>query len=133
MTNTNQVVITATNAIQNTIEQVFPGANILSTAVREAATVSNEVVFLGFVIGFNWMLKRMPTVYNELIPPLSAVASAIAYPSLMGWSGRTVLIGFGLGLLAVGVHQFITKPKDLIERFRTGNTEFIKNPNPPST
>lgn len=134
MTNiTNGVTITMTNAIQTAVETVLPGADILSSAVRQVSTMGNEMLFVVFLIGWCKLLKWMPTVYNELIPVLSVLGSTIVYPSLFGFNVPNVIRGFGLGFIPVGIHQVPIQIGKLKDRFKMGDTQQIKKPDVPAS
>ncbi len=50
-------------------------------------------------------LKAVPWVANHYIPFILAVSGAVAYPAIEGWNTLNVMLGIGLALGAVGVHQ----------------------------
>ncbi len=60
---------------------------------------------VGILNALGAALKAIPWVANHYIPFFLAVAGAIAYPAIEGWSGLNVILGIGLALGAVGVHQ----------------------------
>lgn len=131
-TNTNVVIITATNAIQTAVEQLVPGSGVLSSAIRQISTLSNEMLFVMFLFGVNRVLKWMPSVYNELIPTISVAAATLGYPCLFGFSIRNFFIGFGIGCIPTGLHQAPKQLLDLKQRIKTGNTEVIKKSDTPT-
>ena len=50
-------------------------------------------------------LKATPGFKNHYIPFVLAVLGGVAYPAIEGWSAINVMLGLGLALGAVGVHQ----------------------------
>ncbi len=121
-------IVGITNVVQTVIEHALPGADFLSSTIRQMSTLSNEVLFVVFLIGINWLLKKAPSIYDELIPVLSVLAAFIGYPCLFGFTARNFFIGFGIGFIPVGIHQLLKQVKAFRVRISTGDTEFIKKP-----
>jgi hypothetical protein len=65
----------------------------------------------GLVIGvlntLGAALKAIPWFQNHYIPFALSAFGGVMYPAIEGWTGLNVVLGIGLALGAVGLHQTI--------------------------
>lgn len=65
-----------------------------------------KAVGVMFVInGLMSGVKRIPVVPDWSIALLAPLCGAVLYPLLLGFSGETVFLGLGIGLVSIGSHQ----------------------------
>lgn len=118
-----------TNAIQQVVTNAITGLDPISAAIRDVSSLGNEGLMAAGLFMLNMVLKRMPSVKNDWIPAITALAGPLFYCSMAGITGRNMVIGFICGSATVHVHQMA---KPFLRRFGlpTGDTEqFTKTSN----
>lgn len=67
-------------------------------------------------------LKASPRLPNTSIPFILAVLGGCGYSAMEGWNGPNFVIGVGVGLGAVGVHQIVSQTKTIASNGKNDST-----------
>ena len=74
------------------------------------------VVLVPVLNGLGKALKSSPRFSNHTIPWIVSAAGGVCYGWIEGFSAESVLIGVGMGQMAVGLHQTVVQSGQFISK-----------------